>query len=43
MPVSYKLRILYRNVRENDKGITETLAIRFLTLLPIAPRRELQH
>lgn len=43
MPVSYKLRILYRNVRENGQGITETLAIRFLTSLPIAPRRELQH
>jgi hypothetical protein len=41
--VSYKLRILYRNGRENEKGITETLAIRFLTSLPIAPRRELQH
>jgi hypothetical protein len=43
MPVSYKLRILYSNVRENGKGITETLAIRFLTSLPIAPRHELQH
>jgi hypothetical protein len=34
---------VYRNVRENEKGITETLVIRFLTSLPIAPRRELQH
>jgi hypothetical protein len=40
--VSYKLRILYRNVKENGKGITETLAIRFLTSLAIDPRRELQ-
>jgi len=40
VPVSYKLRIVYR---ENGKGITETLAIGFLTSLPIAPRRELQH
>jgi hypothetical protein len=43
VPLSYKLRILYRDVRENGERITETLAIRFLTSLPIAPRRELQH
>lgn len=41
--MSHKLRILYRNVGENGERRTETLAIRFLTSLPIAPRRGLQH
>ena len=43
IPLSYKLRILYRNVRENWERITETLAVRFLTSLAIAPRCELHH